>query len=529
MGEDLVHGVLRQRARQAPDRVWLRFVDGGSFTYADLWSATLSVTRQLRDLGVKKGDRVAVLLPNCVEFVASWFATHSLGAICVPLNLALRGDTLRHTLDLTKPRALIGSTTEFRSSESVYQEAEALQSFLFVGERHSGTAFDEQARLSLEVESSSDDLIDENPPEANDPCCILLTSGTTGPSKGCTWTHAVTEHVCRTTVDNMRYTDADVLYTCLPLFHSNALHISMYSALLADAPIVVSERFSARRFWGEVRRSGATATNLLGAMTPILLRTESPDEKLHSLRRALVIPCPEEYYEVLPQRFGFHPVEAYGLTDVGMPLWSPPNVPARPGSCGKPTDGFECQIVDEKDNPVPPGTTGEFVCRPTKPWITPPGYWESPEVTVAAWRNLWIHTGDLMEQDSDGWYYFIDRAKDSIRRRGENVSSFEVEQAFLRHPAISECAAYALPSDLLEDEVAVALVLSDDVESPPAIPVLLKFVEEHLPYFAIPRYVRVLASLPKTQTEKVQKRILREAGETEDIWDRETTDYEVRR
>jgi len=259
----------------------------------------------------------------------------------------------------------------------------------------------------------------------------------------------------------------------------------------------------------------------------LLAREPSEQERSHRVRLVNSAPCPSAHFYEMRERFGFSAIQGYGLTDFGLMCWPPPGEVPPPGSCGRPPVGYECRVVDEHDEEVPRGTVGEMVVRSTMPWVGPLGYWRDPEATAAAVRNLWFHTGDSVRQDEEGWFYFLDRAKDAMRRRGENVSSFEVEEAVRRRPEVSECAAYAISSPMSEDEISIAVVLAEgsmlDAED------LIRSIESSLPYFAVPRYVRFVNELPKTSTAKVQKQVLREQGVTEDAWDAEAVGYIVRR
>ncbi len=521
----LVHEELRRAAEARGDFPWLRFSAGGVHTLGEVRQRASQLAGGLLELGVNKGDRVALLIDNRVEFIESWFATHMIGAIVVPLNTALRGTVLTHVMELSSPRVLISLSELVPRVRDALGSSQYLETIVVV--RSDSRAEGIGSVIPYEALSASE-LKETRDIRPWDPSAIMFTSGTTGPSKGVIYSHNNTYWIAETCVRYLKYTERDILYTSLPLFHANALNTSTFPSLLARARIVVGPRFSVSSFWDRVQESGATATNLLGAMTPMLLRQDPHGrEKAHQLRTGLVIPSPKEFYDQIPERFGFDPVEAYGLSDFGMLLWPPRDEPARPGSCGIPTEGFECRLFDEHDEEVAPGEVGELVARPLKPWITPLGYWEMPEATVAAYRNLWFHTGDLMVRDEDGWFYYVDRDKDAIRRRGENVSSFEVEQAVLLHQDVEECAAYAVPSELSEDEIAIAVVLRP--ESKLVAQELIEFVEQRLPYFAVPRYVRFVEKLPMTQTEKVRKRTLRDEGITTDMWDREESGYQVKR
>jgi crotonobetaine/carnitine-CoA ligase len=524
-----IASVLADRAQSMGQKPWLRFLGGESFTYADFHQRALTVAAALGERGVKKGDRIATFLGNGPEIVLVWFAAHILGAVVVPLNNDLRGHILRHMLDLAAPSVIASHRSHLHTIHEIVGDSDYTERVVVVGDPSvngdgwPGNIVHEPFDALLT--HAAGDFVPEEI-AAEEPCCIMYTSGTTGPSKGATYCNSFHLHMSDTCRVSMRYTDDDVLFTCLPLFHGNAINTTLVPALLAGAEVAVANRFSVSRFWDQIRESGATATNLLGAMSPMLLSREpSEAEGNHKLTRGLVIPAPPEYHQLFPERFGFQPVEAYGLSDGGMVLWAPLE-DTRPGSCGRPVPGFECRVVDDRDHEVPRGTAGELVFRPLEPWITPLGYWSMPDATMNSWRNLWWHTGDLMRQDEDGWFFFVERAKDAIRRRGENISSVEVETAVELHPQVASCAAYAVPSDLMEDEVAIAVVLQ------PGAMVsgeeLVRFVEDKLPYFAVPRFVRIVPDLPMTSTQKVQKQILRDEG-IADCWDREAAGIRISR
>ncbi|MGH2662968.1 MAG: AMP-binding protein [Actinomycetota bacterium] len=515
----LIHKELERAASEVPDLEWLCFLDYGTKTLEELWTEVRGFAASLQELGIEKGDRIALMVGNRPEFVTAWFATQLVGAISVPLNTAFRGNVLTHMLELVEPKVAICEAASWGRIDDAWNSPEPLSKGIVLSDE-SGAKPGGARRIDRFVDF--DDLMVDGSPDVPemqpwDSASVMYTSGTTGPSKGVIWTHNFTMHVGEVCVESMRYTSDDALYTSLPLFHGNALNTSLIPALLARAPLVVGERFSASRFWSEVSHSGATETNILGAMSAMLLKQpESPDERTHNLRTALVIPAAPEIYEVFQKRFGITPIEAYGLSDAGLLLWTPPDEEPRPGSCGLPTRGFDCRLVNEDDEEVSRGDIGELVIRPSMPWITNVGYWGMPDATVRAWRNFWFHTGDLMRQDADGWFYFVDRAKDAIRRRGENVSSYEVEQALLLHDGVIECAAYGIVDELGEEEVAIAIVAGEDF-SPDSV---IDYLEPKLPYFAVPRYVRFVPELPKTETEKILKQSLKAEGVTTDTWDR---------
>jgi crotonobetaine/carnitine-CoA ligase len=356
---------------------------------------------------------------------------------------------------------------------------------------------------------------------------LLYTSGTTGPSKGVVLPHTANLTSARHTVWLCRYTADDRLYTVFPLFHINAKYTSTLAAMAAGASLVMDTRFSASGFWDIVRREGITAFNYQGALLTMLMKQPPrPDDADNSVRVAFGAPAPVEIWRDFERRFGLRLVEVYGMTETATSLANTLD-DTRVGSCGKPVDHFEVEVHDERGYRCPPGVAGEIVVRPRWPDVMIREYYGMPEATLAAFRNLWFHTGDRARVDDDGYVYFVDRMKDAIRRRGENISSFEVERVVNTHHAVLESAAFGVPSELAEEEVMIVVVHRPgaDVEAE----ALLDFCAERMAHFAVPRYVRFLDALPKTPSQRIQKYKLREEGVTADTWDRAAHGYEVRR
>jgi crotonobetaine/carnitine-CoA ligase len=351
----------------------------------------------------------------------------------------------------------------------------------------------------------------------SDVSCLLYTSGTTGRSKGVVLTHTANLQLSRSNIELMEYTSADVLYTAFPLFHVNAKFTSVTSALLTGATLVLDERFSASRFWDRMREEGVTSFNYMGTMLAVLLgQPESSRDRDHRVTRCYGGGCQPTTWAPFERRFGVRLHEHYGMTEIGIATQNTRTV-RRPGSIGRAAAVFEVRVADEGDREVPVNQVGEIQVRPRLPDIILREYWRRPEATIEAMRNLWFHTGDRGRMDGDGFFYYVDRLKDSIRRRGENVSSFEVESVVNAYGPVIESAAYGVPSELGEDEVMLAVVVD-----PQSLDLagLIAHCQRELPYFAVPRYVRVMTSLPKNPSERVQKFVLREQGVTDDTIDR---------
>jgi crotonobetaine/carnitine-CoA ligase len=304
------------------------------------------------------------------------------------------------------------------------------------------------------------------------------------------------------------------------LFHTNALN-TFYQALLTGSSVCFEKRFSASRFFASLAHHRATVTYLLGAMVPILLsRPRSPEEAAHTVRIALAPAVPAQFHEEFTQRTGIRLLDGWGSTETNFVLGTSIEH-QKPGLMGPVFEGFQARVVDDQSNDVADDAPGELVVRADDPFAFATGYLRAPEKTVEAWRNRWFHTGDRVVRQSNGYFRFVDRLKDTIRRRGENISSFEVEQVMLSHPAVANAAAFPVRSPLAEDEVMAAVILHPGQRLTEAE--LIAFCEPRLSYFAIPRYLEFVRELPTTESGKVQKYKLRERGVTERTWDRETS------
>jgi crotonobetaine/carnitine-CoA ligase len=360
-----------------------------------------------------------------------------------------------------------------------------------------------------------------------DTSCILYTSGTTGPSKGVVLTHAANFFLARNCVDLMAYGPSDVVFNAFPLFHANARYSGVLPVMYADGESVIYTRFSASGFWDTCREHGVTAFNYMGALLMMLFKQpERADDADNPVRRAYGAPAPVTIYQDFEHRFGLQLVEVYGSTEAGTVTMNTVES-FRVGSCGRAVPYFEVEIHDDHDHRLGPGEVGEIVVRPREPHALFERYHDLPEQTLHAFRNLWFHTGDRGRLDEDGFFYYVDRMKDAIRRRGENISSWEVEKVVTSHDSVAEAAAIGVPSDLSEEEVLIVVVAKPGHEIDPVS--LLDLCVERLPHYAVPRYVRVAAELPKTASQRVEKYVLRAEGLPPGTWDREDHGYEVRR
>jgi crotonobetaine/carnitine-CoA ligase len=511
---DTVLAVLDHAAARDGEDARLRCA-GRNVSAAALRDDSLRLAAALAGWGVVPGDRVAVMLGNGPEFLATWFGILRAGAVEVPVHSAYRGVLLEHILRESGARVLVceGSMVERLAG----LDLPALERVVV----HAGgddVPANGRATSALADALAGPAVPATYVPAADDVSCILYTSGTTGPAKGAVLTHRANLQLARANVQLMEYTADDVLYTAFPLFHVNAKFTSVVSSLLSGARVVVDERLGASRFWDTMREHGVTSFNYMGSMLTILSKQpERPGDRGHGVVRAYGGGCPGGLWEAFEARFGVRLHEHYGMTEIGIATWNT-RTDRRPGSCGRAVPYYDVRLAGPDDAEVPVGEVGELQIRPRHPGTILREYWQRPEATIEATRNLWFHTGDRARLDADGYFTYVDRVKDSIRRRGENVSSWEVESVVNAFPGVVESAAYGVPSDLGEDEVMVALVLEDGGTL--ELPAFVAHCEARLAYFTVPRYVRVCAELPKTPSQRVQKFRLREDGVTPDTHDR---------
>lgn len=472
--------------------------------------------------GVKRGDRIALLCTNRIEFMEIVLGCGWLGAVVVPINTASRGMQLEHILRNSGARIIVTESQLVGAVQGLQADDLALEQVWRIGEPEA----DEGTQYTTIPLPPPGDALPATAQADGDPLAILYTSGTSGLSKGVICPHGQFYWWGQYTADNLGVVAGDVLYTCLPLFHTNALN-SFFQALTRDAQLVADRRFSASGFFESLVATGATVTYVLGAMVPILLgRPEAQAERAHKVRIALAPGVPGHFQADFTARCGIALLDGYGSTETNFVIGGT-IADQRAGYMGKVADGFDAQVVDAHDCPVPDGEAGELIVRADAPFAFACGYFGMPDKTVEAWRNLWFHTGDRVVREADGYFRFVDRLKDAIRRRGENISSFEVEQVLLSHPSIETAAVYAVGSELAEDEVMAAVVLREGQTLAPLE--LILFCEPRLPYFAVPRYLDFVVDLPKTENGKIQKYKLREIGITASAWDLETSGYRLKR
>ncbi len=520
-------GLLDERLAADPDGAFLDCC-GTMYTAAAIEDAANRVASALAALGVGHGSTVATILENGPAAVLSWFACLRLGAVYVPVNTALKGSLLRHQL------ADAGASVVIVADDLLSRPAEILDSIGSAA--HLVVVGDPAAAPVLKAAVHGwDDLLTAaarrpgGTVRPSDLAAIVYTGGTTGPSKGCALSHNYHVSIARQIISSWGRTPADVVWSPLPLFHFNAISCMLTGTLLTGGRAALSRRFSVSGFWPEINRSGATIASLLGSLavlvaraadTPLARGSGAPEANA-TLRLLTGAPIPPEIDELIRRRFGITTFSnAYGTTEASLISWLPPGKPFKAGSAGIVNSAaFDVKIFDDEDREVPLGTPGEIVCRPRQPHVMFEGYWKRPEATVETFRNLWFHTGDIGRLDTDGYLFFVDRKADYLRRRGENISSWEVEKVFHEHPDVTDVCVHAVTSEVGEDDVKATLVLREGATLTEEQ--LCRWAVDRLPFYAVPRYIEFRAALPLSETGRATKNILKDEGVTAGTWDLE--------
>jgi crotonobetaine/carnitine-CoA ligase len=512
--------LARQAERYGQRR--LVTIGGVTLTYAETAEAAAGHGAALAAAGTKPGDRVAIMCGNRAELLLTILGCAWLGAIAVPINTASRGAQLQHILGNCGARLLVIERDLTAVLAPLDRTGIPLETLWLVGE---GPEHDLKHFASAPFPPPQNGR-PPHPVEPGDTFAILYTSGTTGLSKGVCCPHAQYFWWAVYTGQLLGVRDGDVLMTTLPMFHTNALN-AFFQALLNGATLIVEPRFSASGFMPALAQHKATVTYVLGAMVPMLLaQPPSGADRAHNVRIALAPAVPANFHAQFTERFGFGLLDGYGSTETNC-IMGAPLAEQQPGMMGRLLSGFAARVVDAHDNEVADGEAGELMLRADEPFAFATGYFGMPAKTVEAWRNLWFHTGDRVVRESDGFYRFIDRMKDAIRRRGENISSYEVEQVLVSHPQVENAAVFPVRSELAEDEVMAAVVLRPGEQV--AYEKLLDYCQPRMPYFAVPRFLEFVDALPVTENGKVTKYKLRERGVTAASWDREKAGYKVLR
>lgn len=506
-------------AAEAPDAPFVWF-ESRTLTYGQVRERILALAAGLAAAGIGRGDRVAALLDDHPDAPALWCAVNLLGATWIPLNTALVGSFLRHQLNDCDPCALVADAAYV---DAVTPHLAGLPSLrLVVGGFLDGVP----ARVGLSTVGrlAADPWTGDLPhgPAPDDTSLIMYTSGTTGPSKGCMLPHS---YLCSTTrASSPNREIGDAVLSVLPFFHLNGLVNGFLNAAMRRSLLAIGGRFSVSRFWPIVEQSGARHVNLLGAMSGLLARMPDVPEIARCRGQIIVAggaPYPPEVAEIWRSRFGARIIGsgAFGLTECSPVASTPKGIQAPEGSAGRSNELFEIRLLDDDDLEVPPGEVGEIAVRPRRPGAMFSGYWRRPQATLDAFRNLWFHTGDLARFDQDGWLYFVDRKADYLRRRGENISSQEVEHVVLSHPGVHQAAFHSVESELAEDDDLMLTVVADAGHRVTEAE-LYAWLTGQIPRFALPRYIEYRDDLPVTASGRVRKQELRGAGPGPRAWER---------
>ena len=508
MAKHVIAALIDHRAQEHPDQVFLK-MEGVRETWGDFRANALRVARGYREAGLRAGDRVAIMLPNCPEFLSAHFGAIYAGLVPVPVNTGQRGETLAFLLKDSEARGIV-----IDDSLRSQWDGEGLVQFVR-GEPGRGSS-------AIRLSEVLDGPVEEPPEEDAEGSTfgVLYTSGTTGPPKGVVPTRTDIGPLLAMW-QAMEVQAGETMYTCLPLFHGNPLAISVLGAMFLDASIAVSRRFSASAFWDECRAFEAVEFNHVGAVIPILLKqSEKANDRDNPVRVCLSAGCPPHAWEPFQDRFGVKIVEQFSMVDAPGYLI---NLDGRVGSMGKPVAGCEAAILDDEGNELAAGAVGELALRAAEGRTH--YYLNQPEATDEAFRGGWFHTGDRAWRDDDGYFYYAGRKKESMRRRGENVSAWEVENVVNQFPGVLESAAHAVASELGEDDVKVVVVPREGTTIDPAA--LLDFCASRMASYAVPRYVEQRTEIPKTPTERPRYADLKAEGITERTWDREAAGYRV--
>lgn len=521
--------VLKEQSEKNGNKDFLQFSYNNPLTYSEVNTLANQIANSLNKLGINKGEKVSVYMPNSLELCLSWFGILKNGSVMVPINTAYVMDFLQYIIESSDSKIIIIAEEYMDRLKNIEDRIPLIENVI-VWPREEKSSLDLMNYKGKAKIYSWKEFVesgDKNEPEVEithlDHARLMYTSGTTGRSKGVVRPCAADYSSAMNYSLVMDITTDDVVFTCLPLFHSNAMVMGVYPAMIQGAKVVVEEKYSASNFWKWMKDFKITKFNLVGVMSYFMWNAPVvPEENEHNVKLVLGSPAPHDIIVEFMERFGIKFMEGYGLTEVGQCTFMRPGEPFRIGSCGKESPGYEIKIVNpDTDEELPPDTPGELVLRPRIPNICLHYYHKMPEKTVSDFRNFWFHTGDLCRKDDDGYIFFMDRVKDYIRRRGENISSFEVENMVSSHPGINEAAAIAVKVDeegrYSEDEVMIVVVKEKGENLDPKE--IIEFLKPIMPKFMIPRFIKFRDSLPKTPTNRVQKAKLREEGVTADTWD----------
>lgn len=524
MDDRTIGRLISEASDRHPERLFLSWRDE-RFDYRDLETLTNRYANGFAGLGVGKGDRVAVMMRNRPEYLWVLWGLGKIGAIPVTINLSAKGDLLAYFIAQSRSSWLVLADEFSAPLAALTGSLPDLEGILLAdaerSEHLAETGLEVLPLTELERGAGTQPPLDGV--DGSDPAAIFYTSGTTGPSKGVLTPHSQPRALAGEIVDYFGLGSDDVLFTCLPMFHVNAVWYTSYSAIVAGASVALVERFSASKFWDQIDAFGATQFNFMGSMANIIKSLDPTDaERNNKVRSSLIGPATADVIELFRDRYGIEVITGYGSTELYLACrFRPSQLEEKIGTAGESSPGSSMRIVDGHGEPVATGVAGEINFRPDDPGWHMNAYFDMAEATEKAFDGEWFRTGDRGFVDEDGFLHFVDRIKDSIRRRGENISAFEIESAVQKYPAVEEVAAIPVPSELGEDDVMVWIVPRPGTDVDPVE--LVAFCEEQMGRYMVPRFVEVVDELPKTPTSRIEKYKLREwaAERRERLWDRD--------
>ncbi len=541
--ERLFGHILTDQAKKLRDKPFCHFKDH-AFTYGQVEKKANQMAAAYQSLGIKKGDCVVAMLPNTPEFIFHWFGLAKLGAIDAPINTAYKGELLKHVINICDARVML-IHEQFLERLALIQDdlvsLEKIVVFCPSGEAPQSDLKFEMITLEELIRDKDFADVSADGLKPSDPLMIIYTSGTTGPSKGAVLPHQALYYYACDIIDCLGFTQDDIIYSNLPLYHINIRFFTIMASLLVGGSFVLAERFSASRFWDEINQYKATAFCFPGAAMINYIYNQPPkkDDADNSVRIAWMGPISGDMAQKFEKRFNLKVYLGYfGMTEANyitsLDIAEMDNLKKQGkwdqavGMGKENKDRYEVKLVDENDNEVPTGQSGEIICRPARPFSMMLEYINMPEKTLEAFRNLWFHTGDMARKDEEGHFYFVDRKKDYLRCKGENISSFEVESAIISHPAVAEVAVIAVKYRDLEEEIKAIIRLKEGQDF--SYEDLMAWCEERMAYFMVPRFIQLTTrELPKTPTGRIQKYKLRELEETGEVWDRVKAGYKLKR
>ena len=525
----VVGKILETRAAELPDHPIL-YWSGEKYTYSQLNKSANQVARGFIDNGIQHSDRVAVMMENSPAYIGVWFGLAKLGAIEVPINTAYKGELLAHIINSSAANIVVIDYEFLQSFESILHSCPSITCIVLnsctkdeaIPANKDGIKY---KHLSLIASGKDENIEHDILPE--DIACVMFTSGTTGPSKGVIINNAFELSFAVIFNEIVALKPSDITYNFLPFFHIAGKYIFL-GTMFVNGRMVLRPRFSANEFWNDIRTFRATVTVAAGGICQMIYsRTPTSQDSNNPLRMIYSVPNPHDILSEFKNRFGVELTEGYGSTEANIVTYTRLNENTPIGAAGRAAPYYDVRVVDEDDKEVKPGVSGEIVVRPKYPNILMEGYFGLPEKSLKTFKNLWFHSGDRGMMDKDGYLFFLDRMKDAIRRRGENISSFEVERIVGKFPGISEVAAVGVPAEIGEEEVKVVVVCQ--ANSSIKHEDLFEHCIREMPYFMVPRFIEFVNDLPRTATQKVKKNELRDLGITNATWDCEEEGFTITR